>query len=242
MRYVSVYILAIASLVAFAMQNPLSAEIEPGAAVKPDACAGDTTKLGVSRTVEIETTGGVDVGGDKADAKQFLNDGEVVLTFDDGPMRSDTKPIIKALADQCTKATFFMVGQMALADPEMVKEVAAGGNTVGSHTWSHKNIRAISLDRAKQEIEAAQNVPLAELPDPQADSARVKKPEWLVVVGVCTHLGCIPTGHEGEFHGWFCPCHGSTYDTSGRIRSGPAPSNLEVPDYAFLSDTKIKIG
>lgn len=155
MRHVSVYILAIASLIAFAMHDPLSAEIEPGAAVKPDACAGDTTKLGVSRTVEIDTTGGVDVGGDKADAKQLLNDGEVVLTFDDGPMRSDTKPIVKALADQCTKATFFMVGQMALADPEMVKEVAAGGNTVGTHTWSHKNIRAISLDKAKQEIEAA---------------------------------------------------------------------------------------
>ena len=78
--------------------------------------------------------------------------------------------------------------------------------------------------------------------DPQPNSKRVKKPEWLIVIGVCTHLGCIPLGHEGEFDGWFCPCHGSTYDTSGRIRSGPAPSNLEVPDYAFLSDTKIKIG
>ncbi|MBI1868026.1 MAG: ubiquinol-cytochrome c reductase iron-sulfur subunit [Methylocystis sp.] len=96
--------------------------------------------------------------------------------------------------------------------------------------------------RTKKEIEEAVNTPLAELPDPQPDSARVKKPEWLVVVGVCTHLGCIPLGHEGEFDGWFCPCHGSTYDTSGRIRSGPAPSNLEVPQYSFLSDAKIKIG
>jgi len=63
-----------------------------------------------------------------------------------------------------------------------------------------------------------------------------------VVIGICTHLGCIPTGKEGEYDGWFCPCHGSSYDVSGRIRSGPAPNNMEVPTYAFISDTKIKIG
>lgn len=96
--------------------------------------------------------------------------------------------------------------------------------------------------RTAKEIAAAQDVKLADLPDPEADDKRVKKPEWLVVIGVCTHLGCIPTGHDGEFDGWFCPCHGSTYDLSGRIRSGPAPTNLEVPAYAFISDTKIKIG
>ncbi|WP_245300273.1 ubiquinol-cytochrome c reductase iron-sulfur subunit [Methylocystis bryophila] len=96
--------------------------------------------------------------------------------------------------------------------------------------------------RTPAEIAAAEETPLASLPDPQPDSARVKKPEWLVVIGVCTHLGCIPLGHEGEFGGWFCPCHGSTYDVSGRIRSGPAPANLDVPEYSFLSDTKIKIG
>jgi ubiquinol-cytochrome c reductase iron-sulfur subunit len=96
--------------------------------------------------------------------------------------------------------------------------------------------------RTKDEIEAAEKVSLSDLPDPEPDSKRVQKPEWLVVIGVCTHLGCIPLGHEGEFNGWFCPCHGSTYDTSGRIRSGPAPTNLEVPKYAFIGDTKIKIG
>ena len=96
--------------------------------------------------------------------------------------------------------------------------------------------------RTKKEIKEAEDVDVAKLPDPQADSARVKKPEWLVVVGVCTHLGCIPLGHQGQYDGWFCPCHGSAYDTSGRIRQGPAPRNLEVPDYAFLTDTKIKIG
>jgi ubiquinol-cytochrome c reductase iron-sulfur subunit len=96
--------------------------------------------------------------------------------------------------------------------------------------------------RTPKEIQEAESVPLKDLPDPQADSKRVQKPEWLVVIGVCTHLGCIPTGHEGEYDGWFCPCHGSVYDTSGRIRQGPAPTNLEVPQYAFVSDTKIKIG
>jgi ubiquinol-cytochrome c reductase iron-sulfur subunit len=101
--------------------------------------------------------------------------------------------------------------------------------------------------RTEQEIKAARDVDIHSLVDPQADEKRVKKPEWLVVVGICTHLGCIPGGQrtgddKGEFGGWFCPCHGSTYDTSGRIRKGPAPRNLEVPPYAFTGDTQIKIG
>ena len=96
--------------------------------------------------------------------------------------------------------------------------------------------------RTPKEIKEAVDVPLAQLPDPQADAQRVKKPEWLVVIGVCTHLGCIPLGHSGDYDGWFCPCHGSAYDTSGRIRKGPAPKNLEVPNYAFASDTKLTIG
>ncbi|WP_298355095.1 ubiquinol-cytochrome c reductase iron-sulfur subunit [Rhodoblastus sp.] len=96
--------------------------------------------------------------------------------------------------------------------------------------------------RSPKEIEEAQNVDVATLRDPQPDSARVKKPEWLIVIGVCTHLGCIPLGHQGDYNGWFCPCHGSVYDTSGRIRKGPAPLNLAVPEYSFLTDTKVKIG
>jgi ubiquinol-cytochrome c reductase iron-sulfur subunit len=96
--------------------------------------------------------------------------------------------------------------------------------------------------RTKKEIEEAENVKLSSLPDPQPDSARVQKPEWLVVSGTCTHLGCIPLAHEGNYGGFFCPCHGSQYDTSGRIRQGPAPANLPVPPYHFLSDTKIQIG
>jgi len=96
--------------------------------------------------------------------------------------------------------------------------------------------------RSPKEIDDAAKVDVATLPDPQTDAARVQKPEWLIVVGVCTHLGCIPLGHAGEYDGWFCPCHGSVYDTSGRIRKGPAPRNLAVPQYSFLTAAKVKIG
>ena len=98
--------------------------------------------------------------------------------------------------------------------------------------------------RTPQEIAAAVADDHADLRDPATDASRVKpgKAEWLVLMGVCTHLGCTPTFGGGDWRGWFCPCHGSQYDTSGRIRKGPAPKNLEVPDYKFLTDTRIKVG
>ena len=101
--------------------------------------------------------------------------------------------------------------------------------------------------RPPEAIKQAEEVNVSDLRDPQSDAERVKKPEWLVIVGVCTHLGCIPLGQKetddrGPYGGWFCPCHGSVYDTSGRIRQGPAPQNLLVPPYSFTNDTQIKIG
>jgi ubiquinol-cytochrome c reductase iron-sulfur subunit len=101
--------------------------------------------------------------------------------------------------------------------------------------------------RTEAEIKAAAAVDVGSLRDPQTDAQRAKKPEWLIVVGVCTHLGCIPLGQKptdprGEYGGWFCPCHGSQYDTSGRIRQGPAPQNLEVPKYEYTGDNLVKIG
>jgi ubiquinol-cytochrome c reductase iron-sulfur subunit len=101
--------------------------------------------------------------------------------------------------------------------------------------------------RTEQQIAEARDVALDDLPDPQADEDRVQQPQWLVMVGVCTHLGCIPLGQKpgqnrGEYGGWFCPCHGSQFDSSGRIRKGPAPRNLEVPPYQFIEDEKIRIG
>jgi ubiquinol-cytochrome c reductase iron-sulfur subunit len=98
--------------------------------------------------------------------------------------------------------------------------------------------------RTKKQIDEARSVNVSSLPDPQSDEARVKSghDQWLVVIGICTHLGCIPIAHEGNYDGFFCPCHGSQYDSSGRIRQGPAPANLAVPPYQFVSDTKIQIG
>jgi len=98
--------------------------------------------------------------------------------------------------------------------------------------------------RTPQEIQQVRSVAMSDLIDPQEDQARVKQghDEWLVVVGVCTHLGCIPIANQGNYDGWFCPCHGSQYDASGRVRHGPAPLNLKVPDYTFETPTKIKVG
>jgi ubiquinol-cytochrome c reductase iron-sulfur subunit len=112
-------------------------------------------------------------------------------------------------------------------------------------------------NRTPEEVEAANAVQLADLKDPIARNANLPvdaqatavdrsggkgKENWIVMVGTCTHLGCVPLGQAGEYNGWFCPCHGSVYDTAGRIRKGPAPENLAIPTFSFLSDTKIKIG
>lgn len=112
-------------------------------------------------------------------------------------------------------------------------------------------------NRTPEEIEAAKEVPISELKDPVARNANLSadapatdlersagegKENWIVMVGVCTHLGCVPLGQAGDFGGWFCPCHGSHYDTAGRIRKGPAPENLAVPTFQFVSDTTIRIG
>ena len=96
--------------------------------------------------------------------------------------------------------------------------------------------------RTQSEINEANSVNIASLKDPINDLERVQKPEWLILIGVCTHLGQKSSDTKGEYNGWFCPCHGSHYDTSGRIRKGPAPDNLSVPPYKFISDTKILIG
>ncbi len=128
---------------------------------------------------------------------------------------------------------------LALATTEVDLSSIVEGQSV-TVVWRGKPvfIRARTAD----EIEAARATPVDELKDPQADEDRVINDPWLVMVGICTHLGCVPLGNAGEYGGWFCPCHGSHYDTSGRIRKGPAPENLTIPDYVFLDDTTIRIG
>lgn len=133
---------------------------------------------------------------------------------------------------------------LALASIDVNLAPVAVGQAI-TVSWRGKPV--FIRHRTPEEIEAARKVNLAELPDPQPDAARVIKPEWLVVVGICTHLGCVPLGQKptdphGDYGGWFCPCHGSQYDTAGRIRKGPAPANLVVPTYAFINDTEIQIG
>jgi ubiquinol-cytochrome c reductase iron-sulfur subunit len=133
---------------------------------------------------------------------------------------------------------------LALASTEVDLGPIAEGQAV-TVMWRGKPV--FVRHRTAAEIAAARAVPPSQLPDPQPDQARVQRDQWLVVLGVCTHLGCVPLGQKptdarGDYGGWFCPCHGSHYDTSGRIRKGPAPRNLVVPQYAFTSDTKIRIG
>jgi ubiquinol-cytochrome c reductase iron-sulfur subunit len=128
---------------------------------------------------------------------------------------------------------------LALASTELdVSKIAVG--QIVTIKWRGRPV--FVRHRSADEIKTARAQDNDPMPDPATDESRVQKPEYLIVVGVCTHLGCIPLGKQGEYDGWFCPCHGSVYDLSARIRRGPAPKNLEVPQYSFLSDTKVKIG
>ena len=132
-------------------------------------CAGRTDVLGVSRVVEIDTSAGPRFGQQyKGVEDDFLNFGEVVLTFDDGPMRRHTVPILDALDEQCTKATFFSVGRMAVSDPSTLQEVARRGHTIGTHTWSHKNLASLGADAMKREIELGISAVAAAVDEPIA--------------------------------------------------------------------------
>lgn len=127
-------------------------------------------------------------------------------------------------------------------------EVDLAGIEVGQSItviWQGKPV--FIRHRTEADIEKARAVDIATLRDPAADEDRVQKPDWLVMVGICTHLGCIPLGQKksdphGDYDGWFCPCHGSHYDTAGRIRKGPAPLNLAIPPYTFTDETSLRIG
>jgi len=162
---------------------------------------------------------------------------------------------------QLTTAAFTVVGVGALVWPFIgslapSKDVLAMASTevdispiaVGQAVtvmWRGKPV--FVRHRTAEEITAARATPLGELKDPATDQSRVTRDPWLIVVGVCTHLGCVPLGQKstdtrGDYSGWFCPCHGSHYDTSARIRKGPAPTNLPVPEYTFLTDSSVRIG
>lgn len=128
---------------------------------------------------------------------------------------------------------------LALSTTEVDLSVIVPGQSV---TVMFRGKPVFVRHRTADEIEVSVADDTADLPDPQADADRVQRPEWLVMLGVCTHLGCVPLGDAGDYGGWYCPCHGSHYDKSGRIRRGPAPLNLEIPPYEFTTDTTIVIG
>ncbi len=135
---------------------------------------------------------------------------------------------------------------LALSSVEVALEPISPGMGI-TVVWRGKPI--FVRHRTEAETKQAEDVPLGQLIDPQPDADRVKDghSDWIVLVGICTHLGCVPLGNKpsdprGNYGGWFCSCHGSQFDTSGRVRVGPAPTNLALPPYAFLTDTKIRIG
>ena len=175
-----------------------------------------------------------DADGHEPDRRDFI----VVATYAMGAVGAAA--VVWPLVDQMNPAA----DTLALASTEVDVSKIAEGQAI-TVTWRGKPV--FIRHRTADEITRANAIDSAELRDPEEDETRVQKPELLVVLGVCTHLGCVPLGQKtgevkGEYDGWFCPCHGSHYDTSGRIRKGPAPTNLEVPPYSFLSDGVIRIG
>lgn len=132
----------------------------------------------------------------------------------------------------------------AMATVEVDLSPVAVGQAI-TVAWQGKPV--FIRHRTPTEIETARAVPLTELRDPATDADRTQRPDWLVAIGICTHLGCVPKGQSageprGDYDGWFCVCHGSHYDTAGRIRKGPAPRNLVLPPYAFVNDTTLRLG
>ena len=168
------------------------------------------------------------------DRRDFI----VVATYAMGAIGAAA--VVWPLIDQLNPAA----DTLALANTEVDISKIAEGQSI-TVKWRGKPV--FVRHRTADEIARANATDLDNLRDPQVDTERAEKPEYLVLVGVCTHLGCVPLGQKtgevrGDYDGWFCPCHGSHYDTSGRIRRGPAPTNLEVPPYNFLSDSLVRIG
>mmetsp|Transcript_19518 Transcript_19518/g.45413 ORF Transcript_19518/g.45413 Transcript_19518/m.45413 type:complete len:225 (-) Transcript_19518:156-830(-) len=128
---------------------------------------------------------------------------------------------------------------LALASAEFDLSEVEAGSTI-TVKWRGKPV--FIRHRTEEEIAGETSVDMSLLRDQESDEDRTLNPAWIVVLGICTHLGCVPLSEQGEFNGWFCPCHGTHYDISGRVRKGPAPLNLEVPPYKFLEEATILIG
>jgi len=180
--------------------------------------------------------------------------------------RDDGNPRSPGATSDPRLFTYFMVGSAGVFGAVAAKSVVADFVTALSATGDTLAMAQAEVDisaipegksvivkwrgkpvfirhRTASEIEDMQSVDVSQLRDPQSDAERTKKPEWLVMLGICTHLGCVPLADAGDFtSGWYCPCHGSHYDVAGRIRKGPAPFNLEIPKYDFIDDNTLLIG
>ncbi|XP_064458000.1 cytochrome b-c1 complex subunit Rieske, mitochondrial-like [Ornithodoros turicata] len=145
----------------------------------------------------------------------------------------------KAVVTQFVMSMAAAADVLAMAKIEVkLDDIPEGKNA--TFKWRGKPL--FIRHRGAEEIQREGSVDVSSLRDPQHDKERTQKPEWLVVIGVCTHLGCVPIANAGDFGGYYCPCHGSHYDASGRIRKGPAPLNLEVPHYEFTSESSLLVG
>jgi len=220
----------------------------------PTAVRASTTALSQRRSIaEVSGTSSFDspfkgIGGESTTkipsfAKYRSSGGEtgnkVFQYFMVGTMGA-----VSALGAKATVQDF-LVNMSASADVLAQAKVEIDLSTIAEGKnviikWRGKPV--FIRHRTEDEIQEAENTKWEALRDPQPDSDRVQKPDWLIMLGVCTHLGCVPIGEAGDFGGWFCPCHGSHYDISGRIRKGPAPLNLEVPEYSFPEEDKVIIG
>jgi len=204
MRVATVCALAIsmslAASAASAQNDPAKALAVAAATTAPVAtqatCPGNPNPLGVARVVEIDTTGGPGFGFEHFRAYDFLREGEVVLTFDDGPWPGNTAAVLKALAAQCTKALFFPIGKHAMWHPEILKQVGAAGHTIGSHTWSHADLSNLASDQAKEEIEKGVSAVRVALGQPEAPFFRFPalrhSPELLAYLGT-RNIGIFST-------------------------------------------------
>jgi len=172
-------------------------------------------------------------------SKQESNSNLVFQYFMVGTMGALTAMGAKATVQDFLVNMSASADVLAMAKIEVDLSVIPEGKNV-LVKWRGKPV--FIRHRTADEIKEAESVKVETLRDPQRDQDRVKKPEWLIMIGVCTHLGCVPIGEAGDFGGWFCPCHGSHYDISGRVRKGPAPLNLEIPEYDFPEEGQLVIG
>jgi peptidoglycan/xylan/chitin deacetylase (PgdA/CDA1 family) len=175
---------------------PLAAPERTNDGAAPSPACGNPDALGVARVVEIDTAGGPGFGFEQFKAYDFLREHEVVLTFDDGPWPGNTQAVLKALADQCIKALFFSIGKHAMWHPEILKQVAAAGHTIGSHTWSHADLSKLTIDQAKEEFEKGASAVHAALGEPGASFFRfpgLRNPPEMVAYLGARNIGIFST-------------------------------------------------